>query len=267
VFLQDIVPSVKSSYNRSVLKLKLLGLLIVAAICYGGYYVYKHNVNVDNNSITITNPITDRQNTFNKQLYSLTDSKSIWVVVNKQRALNPIDYAPSLTVPTIPLRLASASDEMHVSTQMAPALERLVAAGKSAGVNLMLASGYRSYSLQVLVYNSEVKNYGQAKADQESARPGHSEHQTGLAADLEPASRQCEIDQCFGSTPEGKWLAANAYKYGFIIRYPQGKQNITGYEYEPWHVRYVGTALSMEMHKEGINTLEEFFGLPSAPTY
>lgn len=199
---------------------------------------------------------------FNKKLYSTDTPGSIWWVVNKKRPLNPVNYAPpDLVTPNVPLRLSAANSEMHVSGQMAPALEQLFAAAKKDGVNLMLASGYRSYQLQVAVYNQNVAQLGQAGADEVSAHPGTSEHQTGLAADLEPTSRKCEIDVCFADTPEGKWLVANSYKYGFIIRYQKDKESVTGYNYEPWHVRYIGTDLSMEMHKEGITTLEEFFGL------
>ncbi len=108
---------------------------------------------------------------------------------------------------------------------------------------------------------------GKAVADTQSARPGFSEHQTGLAADIEPASRTCEVQECFGDTPEGQWVAANAYKYGFVIRYPKDMQHVTGYIYEPWHVRYVGKKLAEQMHKEGVATLEQFFGLENAPDY
>ena len=204
---------------------------------------------------------------FDSKQYSIDDPASLWVIVNKRRPLNPKTYAPSLAVPNVPLRTSAGSGEMHVSTQMAPALEKLVAASNAAGVPLMLASGYRSYDLQVGVYGAEVKNYGQAAADRESARPGYSEHQTGLAADLEPTSRTCEVTQCFGQMAEGKWLAENAYKYGFVIRYPDGKESTTGYIYEPWHVRYVGTSLAQEIHKQGNVPLETFFKLDAAPSY
>jgi len=205
---------------------------------------------------------------FNKSQYSLSDPSSLWIVVNKARPLDPINYAPAnLVVPNIPLRLAASQGEMHVSSLMAPALEQLVNDAKAQSVFFNLQSGYRSYSLQVSVYNNEVKTNGQAIADQESARPGHSEHQTGLAADLGTVSGKCEVAQCFASTPEGVWLAANAYRYGFIIRYPADKTAITGYEYEPWHVRYVGIALAAKWHSSGIETLEEFCGLPAAPNY
>ena len=121
--------------------------------------------------------------------------------------------------------------------------------------------------LQVSVYNNEVKTYGQATADKQSARPGYSEHQTGLAVDLEPASRQCEVQDCFASTIEGKWLAVNAYLHGFIMRYPPGKEAVTGYKQESWHFRYIGKELAAEMKQQNITTLEEFFGLPAAPNY
>lgn len=209
------------------------------------------------------------QTGFDKHRYSTTDPASIWVIANKRHALNPKTYVPaSLVVPGIPLRSNITSDEQLVSNVMAPALEQMATAANKDGVTLNLQSGYRSYNFQVNLYNSYVKNEGQAQADQESARPGFSEHQTGLAADLGGiTSPSCNVAQCFADTPEGKWLAAHAYEYGFVIRYPAGKQSITGYEYEPWHVRYVGINLSQEMHKQGIITLEEFFGISGGETY
>ncbi len=207
------------------------------------------------------------KSSFNKEQYSISDPTSIWVIVNKQRTLDPADYAPNdLVIPSIPLRSGRGSSEMLLRDVTAKSLEQMASAASSEGINLMLASGYRSYALQVAVYGNEVKTYGQAQADAESARPGHSEHQTGFAADLEPSSRECEVAACFANTKEGKWLAENSYKYGFVIRYPQNKQQITGYIYEPWHVRYVGIELAKQIHETGL-TLEQFFGLPDAPQY
>jgi D-alanyl-D-alanine carboxypeptidase len=209
-----------------------------------------------------------QQATFNKEQFSLTNPNSIWVVVNKHNPLQPKDYAPTdLVVPSIPLRTSASNGEMHLRKAAATALENMSADAKAQGVHFMLASGYRSYSLQVSVYGSEVKSYGQGKADTESARPGYSEHQTGLAMDLEDANRTCEVTDCFANLPEGKWLAANAYSYGFIIRYVPSKVAVTGYRYEPWHIRYIGTDLSTQMHKDNILTLEEFFSLPAASSY
>lgn len=204
---------------------------------------------------------------FDKSQYSLSDPASIWVVVNKQRTLNPVNYAPAdLVFPSIPLRVPG-NESMQVRQVIVPALEDLFKAAKSQGVPLMLSSGYRSYSYQVGLYSSYVKSGGQASADKFSARPGHSEHQTGLAVDLEPLSQQCDVDVCFANLPAGQWIAANAYKYGFILRYPADKVAVTGYSYEPWHLRYVGAALSSQMHDQHTETLEEFFGLPAAPDY
>jgi D-alanyl-D-alanine carboxypeptidase len=194
------------------------------------------------------------------QTYPIDKADSLWVIVNKGRVL-PSDYVPAgLRPPQIPLRLAAANPEMTLAPEAATALEEMSAAAKTGGLNLMLASGYRSYSLQVAVHDAEVRNNGAAAADAVSARPGHSEHQTGLAADLEPANRRCEVLPCFADTPEGAWLAANAYKYGFIIRYQKTTVPETGYNYEPWHVRYIGKSLAATIQSQNV-TLEKYFNL------
>lgn len=204
---------------------------------------------------------------FDKQQLSLEDPASVWVIANKVRPLKPRSFAPVVAAPAMKLRLSADTPEMQISTRAIADLQRLDSAAKAAGLQLMLASGYRSYDTQIAVYSNEVKNYGQAQADRQSARPGHSEHQTGLAIDLAPASGKCLIAECFGELPEGQWLAAHAHEFGFVIRYPQGKEAITGYLYEPWHVRYVGPTLAAELNRLGNPTLEEFFGLPAAPSY
>lgn len=215
----------------------------------------------------VKKPAATQKAPFNKQQYSLTDPTSIWVIVNKQRPLSPANYAPTdLVTPTVPLRAAS-DPTMQMRQVAATALESMFAAAKTAGVPMMLSSGYRSYEYQVSLYNGYVTVQGQEDADTMSARPGYSEHQTGLAVDVAPADGSCGVQQCFANTPAGKWVAANAYQYGFIVRYPNGKDAVTGYEYEPWHLRYVGVALATEMHKTGITTMEEFFDLPPAPNY
>ena len=148
--------------------------------------------------------------------------------------------------------------------QAATALNELLTDAKTAGYNLQIISSYRSFSTQSITYNGYVARDGQAKADTYSARPGHSEHQTGLAVDL--GSGTCNLEICFGDSPAGKWLAANAWNYGFVIRYQKDKTAITGYQYEPWHIRFVGKELASEIKTKDI-TLEEFFGLPTAPNY
>ncbi|PVZ58492.1 D-alanyl-D-alanine carboxypeptidase [Arthrobacter sp. H-02-3] len=126
-------------------------------------------------------------------------------------------------------------------------------------------SGYRSFSQQASLYNSYVSQYGQATADTLAARAGYSEHQTGLAMDIGNASGTCALQACFANTPAGQWAAKNCRDYGFIIRYPAGAEATTGYTYEPWHLRYVGKNVALDM--SSTETLEDYFGLEAAPDY
>jgi D-alanyl-D-alanine carboxypeptidase len=212
-------------------------------------------------------PEKPSQPSFDKHKFSTDKASSLWVVANKHRPLKPLKYTPKLAVPHVPLRLSPKNSEMHLNPRAIKPLERLFAAAEKHGYHLQLASGYRSYQEQVSVYHHEVNSVGKKQADRESARPGHSEHQTGLSADVEPTSRKCEVAQCFGKLPVGKWLAKSAYKFGFVIRYPKGYEHVTGYEWEPWHIRYTGTYLSKQMHQTHSKTLEQFFHLGAAPTY
>lgn len=204
---------------------------------------------------------TSQTQNFNKTRYSVNEPSSLWTVVNKGRIL-PSDYVPKLALPNVPNRYGNSANDSHLQSETATALEQLFAAARQAGYSLVLYSGYRSYDEQVSTYNGFVSRDGIAKADTYSARPGHSEHQTGLAADISAINGKCDLDQCFGDTPGGKWLAANAYRFGFIMRYQLATQDITGYEYEPWHFRYVGTDLAGELYKNN-QTMEQFFNLPT----
>lgn len=236
-------------------------LLIASVIILGGGFFLMQN---KKDAAPGSKDVTEQIATFDKQKHSLTDPASQWVVVNKKRPLEPKQYEPlSLRTPDIDVE----SSSMQVNEQAAVALEALVNAASAEGVKLTVASAYRSYPEQTTIYNSMVKGYGQEEADRQSARPGYSEHQTGWAADLGASNGTCRIETCFADTREGKWLAANAHKHGFIIRYPKDKESVTGYNYEPWHVRFVGIELSTEMHNQKIETLEEFFNLPTASNY
>lgn len=203
---------------------------------------------------------------FNKSQHSTAKADSLWVVINKARKL-PSDYAPAgLSAPSIKLRLPSSDPEMSLRHDSGAALAQLFEAAKAKNLQLMLASGYRSYDAQQTVYISEVVSNGQSQADKESARPGYSEHQSGLAADIEPADRSCELQLCFADTTEGKWLDQNSYKFGYVIRYQKNHEQLTGYAYEPWHIRFVGKELAAELHKSN-TTMEQFFGLPTYTDY
>ena len=129
-------------------------------------------------------------------------------------------------------------------------------AAAAQGLNIYISSGYRSYSRQQTLYNNYVKSDGKALADTYSSRPGYSEHQTGLCFDLNT------IDDSFGNTKESAWLEQHAQEYGFIIRFPKGKDAQTGYQYEPWHLRYLGIDMATKVYNSGLS-LEEYLGITS----
>ncbi|HEX7355097.1 MAG TPA: M15 family metallopeptidase [Mycobacteriales bacterium] len=188
--------------------------------------------------------------------YSISDPTSRWVVVNKQRPLSPLTYAPQ--------DLASVGGGQVMRADAAAAFLQMQQAAAAADAPLYAVSGYRSYSYQSSVHDRSVERNGAAAADS-SARPGYSEHQTGWAVDV--GGGGCDVEACFADTAQGRWVAANSWRYGFIVRYPPGQQAITGYEYEPWHLRWVDVPLATYMHDRNIVTLEQVFGLPPAPSY
>ena len=159
------------------------------------------------------------------------------LIANKTYAL-PADYAPG------------------VNSEAESAFYEMQADAAELGLNLYISSGYRSYDYQAGLYQRYVDRSGKAEADRYSARPGHSEHQTGLAFDLNTISDE------FKDTDEGKWVAENCHKYGFIIRYPEDKESITGYMYEPWHIRYLGVDTATSVYESGL-CLEEYLGITS----
>lgn len=250
----------------------VIAVVIIALIIAGLIWWHFGNKAASNSSKSTTTTMhhtSTPANTdgFDKTKYSLTDPNSIWIIVNKQHPLNPLTFAPTdLRYPNVTLRVPGLQ-EMEMRDVAATALEQMFAGASAAGYKLEVSTAYRSYSYQQTLYDGYVSSVGQAAADQESARPGYTEHQTGLAVDIRNQADTCSLEACFGTTPEGEWLAANAYKYGFLLRYPQDKEQITGYEYEPWHFRYIGTDLSNEMHKDHVQTLEEFFGVSGGTTY
>ena len=205
---------------------------------------------------------------FDVTTHPTNHADSLWVVVNKHRPLIPLRYAPSVMRPRFSLPSTNNPYGHSLAKPAALAIVILAKAMRAAGAgDLVLNSGYRSYGEQVYVHNRQVQRYGLEAGEALAARPGYSEHQTGLAADVSALGQGCVVQFCFGNTVGGTWLRENSWRYGFIVRYPKGKTSITGYDYEPWHLRYVGSALSKKMHKDDVTVLEKFFGLPSAPSY
>ena len=192
---------------------------------------------------------------------------SEWVVVNKHRPLSPLDFEPQV-------REIQSSDSLDNSRGLelrevaAAALEQLAAEMYFQGVGqIFVNSAYRSFEYQSELFVEKVGQYGEAEALLRSAKAGHSEHQTGLAVDVSVPAQGCAIMQCFGDTVAGKWIAENAWKYGYVVRYEQDTTSVTGYTYEPWHLRYVGKDISRMYSEDGIHTLEEFWGYPAAENY
>ena len=201
----------------------------------------------------------------NAPCVSLADPARRWVVVNKQRPFQPTDFAPQDLVQVQGLTTLNAG---ILRQDAAEALEQMAAAIEQAGVGRIgQLSGYRSYGTQISTYAENVADGGQAEADVSSARPGFSEHQSGMAVDLVSCAGGCGSIGEFGATAEGAWVAENAWQYGFIVRYEEGQTPTTGYEAEPWHLRFIGPALARAYHEGGFHTLETFFGLPAAPDY
>ncbi|HEX5859231.1 MAG TPA: M15 family metallopeptidase [Microbacterium sp.] len=196
----------------------------------------------------------------------LSDPGRVWVVVNKQRPCDPIDFSPpGLAAPASTRNLADTA----LREDAAAALAGMLAAAASSGAGeLALDSGFRSFETQRTTYATRVDARGQAGADLISARPGFSEHQTGLAADVVAcAGGGCGTIEQLAATPQGAWVAEHAWEHGYIVRYLDGQTPVTGYQPEPWHLRYIGPELARAYHDGGFRTLEEFFGLPAAPDY
>jgi len=189
--------------------------------------------------------------------FDITSPDSVTVLVNKTFGL-PEEYEPDDLV-KVDIPFIYQDETVHSMRKIAAdALLELFAAAKEDGIELAGVSGYRSYAIQKMLYERYVARDGEEAANKYSAKPGHSEHSTGLAMDVSDRSGRCPARDCFADTEEAAWLADHAHKFGFIIRYPLGKEHITGYQYEPWHLRYVGVELATIL-REHDWTMEEFF--------
>lgn len=177
---------------------------------------------------------------FYQAIQPVKNPEDLLVLVNKNYQLDPT-YEPSdLTRPNVRTVSGSTNPDLYLREEAAHQLEKMFQDALAENVHLIARSGYRSYQTQVALYQRYVRANGVAYTDGISAKPGHSEHQTGLAIDVTSDEVQQELSQQFANTIEGKWLAERAHEYGFIIRYPKNREADTGYRYEPWHLRYVG---------------------------
>ncbi|MBE5930340.1 MAG: D-alanyl-D-alanine carboxypeptidase family protein [Lachnospiraceae bacterium] len=193
-----------------------------------------------------------------------TDTSTVTYLVNREYPL-PENFVPEgLTTPDVLFPFSDTTiDKAKMTPDAGAALALLFdAAYDEAGLTLYGVSAYRSYARQYTIYATNLATRGVAHTNRYSAAPGRSEHQTGLAIDISCASEGFGLETTFADTPEGIWVAKNAHRFGFILRYPKDKEHITGYNYEPWHIRYVGTELAGYLYETGL-TLDEYYGVPS----
>jgi zinc D-Ala-D-Ala carboxypeptidase len=189
----------------------------------------------------------------------IQNSTNTMALVNKEFFL-PEDYVPEdLVRPEVPFSFGDVeNDKSLMRKEAASALEKMFADAENAGIELFAVSGYRSYERQKILFDAETSRVGREQAMQVIAIPGSSEHQSGLAMDISSRSIALNLVEGFADTEEGKWLAENAHRFGFILRYPKGKEQITNYIFEPWHFRYVGEKAAQIIHEHNW-TLEEYF--------
>ena len=184
---------------------------------------------------------------------------SLLALVNKNNALHHYYTPNDLVVPNVPFTFEEFAPQKQLRSEASQALEELFAKANQENIDLTAISGFRSYARQAEIFR---RNWlaSPEQANRLSARPGESEHQTGLSMDVSSPTVNYSLVEYFANTPEGQWLAENAPEFGFIIRFPQGKEHITGYQYEPWHLRYVGKIPAKEITQANI-TLEEYLGM------
>lgn len=264
-------------------KIQLIALLILIVIASIGYatYSYVHdqqaarahdtrqqaeNTRIANDKAAMTAveakkkaPVTitlPGARPFRAIVDNYSQPSSLWTVVSKTLAI-PLTYVPAqLVIPDVEERSDKSIEERSVRSDIATPLKTMFMAAATDSHALMIGSAYRSAALQKMYFDNYAAVSGAEAANQYSARPGESEHQTGLAVDISTVSRNCYLNECFTSTPDGQWLATNAYTYGFTLRYPKDKEAITGYQFEPWHYRYVGIDFATALHESGM-TLDE----------
>ncbi|HDR4440507.1 D-alanyl-D-alanine carboxypeptidase [Bacillus thuringiensis serovar brasilensis] len=243
------------------MRIKLVGIFTCMIVILGIFIVYT-NQSIGKEPRKIN--YETRENSINKEKNGTSNNiassfASVQAVVNKEYGL-PEDYKPEdLVVPNVPFSFSGTLEKSYLRKEAAEALERLFDLANKEGIQLNAVSSFRSYDYQKKLYANNVKRKGQEHTDRFSAKPGHSEHQTGLTMDVSSKSANNELELTFANTKEGKWLKENAHRAGFIIRYPKGKESITGYAYEPWHIRYVGD-IAESIYKKKL-TLEEYMNL------
>jgi len=200
-----------------------------------------------------TESAPDRQQT---ALSDIDRNSDLLILVNKQNELDP-GYKPDDLERIEAFAPGRDDSARYMRCEAAEHLDAMFSDALKQDMEIVITTAYRSYALQKAIFDSNVIKKGSVEAaNRTSAKPGQSEHQTGLAADLSTASLDYAISYEFGESKEGKWIKEHAWEYGFILRYPEGREDITGYSYEPWHIRYVGETAAEYITRNEL-TLEE----------
>ncbi len=242
-----------------------LSIAIIVLVASIGFGLYKHYQDThDQQVITAIKPDKATPSpTETAEVVELpeaaTDANSFQCLLNK--ASTPLDASFVPSDLTDPENVNSTSGVFTVRAEVATQLEAMVTAARDAGIEMQVTGGYRSYDEQEQLYTTKSSLLTESQALTACEKPGFSEHQLGLAVDFTDDPSTPNETEAFAETEAGKWLAEHAHEYGFILRYPDGKQSITKYNYMPWHYRYVGTDLANTMFEKGVDyTLEEYYG-------
>ncbi len=260
-FIIFALANFKHFKRRKKFRRRLMMLLLLIILINGSILGLLNIYNKEDNEVELKSDNIDSIKEDNKTSKGFTieviDGVTYvdgYMIVNKTYPL-PESYIPQNTH----IEVTSENCQECIISIAYEAYKNMRASASSEGLTLWIASGYRSYSYQEALYTKYVNNHGKEAADTFSARPGYSEHQSGYSFDLN------SVTDDFATTKEGIWISNNCYKYGFIIRYPKGKEDETGYKYESWHLRYVGEELAKILYNDGDwMTMEEYFGLTSA---
>jgi D-alanyl-D-alanine carboxypeptidase len=223
----------------------------------GGNHSQKPDVIAgDKNDSSLDEGKATENNDKRKQLLKEDIEKGLLIIVNKENSL-AMDYKPDDLKEIKYFAPDRTEASRYMRAEAADAFHQMVDKATEADIEIKMTTAYRSYHFQKVLYDNYVAREGQVMADTFSAKPGQSEHQTGLAVDVSSPSVGYQLSNEYGEKVEGKWLAENAYRFGFILRFPKGKEHITGFQYEPWHLRYVGLTAAKEIHEQGLS-LEEY---------
>jgi zinc D-Ala-D-Ala carboxypeptidase len=256
----------KKSTSKSYMIISIISILLIAAIVFA--VIYKNNQVKPSNS-PVEEPVSEQISTQEPEVSKEENTQPSTSVPKKElkdAKANYVEAAQPVTEPTYVKGILIVNKQFglpstynkDIDPEASAAVKKMMEAAKVEGHSLQAFSGFRSYEYQTSLYERYVNKDGKEAADRYSARPGYSEHQSGLAFDIGEVGREdLWLTEAFGETEAGKWLMNHAHEYGFILRYPKGKEHVTGFMYESWHYRFVGNEHAAKIFEQNV-TLEEY---------